>query len=121
MAIVEQINIDEKLFRDFVEDSIINLDKHIERIVKLFCIKQDFHYEPDMWVSGDIGSIICISDLFVNFSDIRLDLEKNVRKGMFSEWYWAVLESDLPYINYNSWVNGLRHSDLKKNENGTTN
>lgn len=122
MALNEIPNVDEQLFKDSVEDAITKLDKEIERCVRLFCHKQELHYEKDMWVAGDIGSIICISDMNIKFTDIRIDLEKNVRKGIFSEWYWTVTESDLPYINYNSWIMGLRHLDLdlKQDENGNT-
>ena len=90
------------------------LDLCIEQYVILFCKKQDLQYKTGMWVAGDVGYIVLISDMFINFSDIRLDLENNVTKGIFSEWYWTVTESNLPYINYSSWLKGLRQSDTKQ-------
>lgn len=120
MAIEGFNTIDSTVFKDIIANYKEALETCIENYTKLFCLKHGFNYESDMWVSGEIGSIICISDMFINFSDIRLDLEKNVTKGIFSEWYWTVVDKR-PYINYNSWVMGLRHSNLKQNENGTTN
>lgn len=78
----------------------------------MFCDKHEIEYDDSYWIGGK-GEVIEIGDMFINFSDVRLDLEQNVTKGIFTNWYWTVLESKLPHINYASWVKGLRHKDLK--------
>jgi len=85
---------------------------YVDRYMELFCEKQGYEYDKKAWVGNNVGETICVADMNVNFSDIKIDIDMSVPKGIFSEWYWTVTESDLPYINYSSWVMGLRHKDL---------
>jgi len=95
-----------------ISDNQKGLDFYIDRYMQMFCDKHEIEYDDSYWIGGK-GEVIEIGDMFINFSDVRLDLEQNVTKGIFTNWYWTVLESKLPHINYASWVKGLRHKDLK--------
>lgn len=108
------------LWKDRVGYAKKGFEFYVHRYLELFCEKQGFVYDKREWVGNIIGEVICINDMLVKLSDIRIDIDRNITKGIFSEWYWTVTESDLPYINYNSWVMGLRHKDLKQSENGNT-
>jgi hypothetical protein len=85
---------------------------YVNQYMQLFCDKHGLEYNESLWI-GRKGDIIEIADMVINFSDIRIDLEENVNKDIFLEWYWNVTESELPHINYSSWIKGLRHKDLK--------
>ncbi len=78
--------------------------------LKSFCDKHEYCYEPDMWVSDDPGTIICVSDMFVNMDDIRYDVDNNIPKEMFSKWYWKSLEvyelTGENFMNYKSFCKG---------------
>lgn len=91
------------------------LEHSIEAYVLLFCEKHELSVPNPIkneWVGQKTGSIICLGDWFVSFDDIRTDLEKDVEPKLFIEWYYASLENT-QFINYDSFIMGLRHSDLK--------
>jgi hypothetical protein len=90
----------------------VGLDFYIDSYMQMFCEKHGLTYDESYWIGGK-GEVIEIGDMFINFSDVRIDLEQNCPVEMFADWYWTVLESNLPHINYASWVKGLRHKDLK--------
>jgi hypothetical protein len=78
--------------------------------VKKFCKKQDMCYEG--WVGDVIGGIVCINDFYFNFSDIVLDIDTKQPKGFIIDWYYDNIEVDDTYINYSSYIMGLRVKDL---------
>lgn len=80
---------------------------YVNKYMELFCEKHELVYDKDLWI--DFAEIIDIGDMFINFSDIRTDIDKNVKKGVFTEWYWANMESESKFISYNSWLKGFRH------------
>jgi hypothetical protein len=43
--------------------------------VQEFCNKHDWVYNPADWVAGDVGGVIEINDMFINFDDIRVDID----------------------------------------------
>jgi hypothetical protein len=73
--------------------------------IQMFCIKNETTF--DGWIGGDVGEIANIADMFINFSDIRLDIDTNQSSGTLIKWYWENLETDFP-INYRSYMKGLR-------------
>lgn len=95
----------EKLKKDY--------EKICNEYIKLFCIKQEFLF--DGFVGDEVGGIACCSDFFFNFSDIVWDVNAKIPKGVIIEWYDAQLENPEKAINYYSYTKGLRHEDLKLN------
>jgi hypothetical protein len=84
--------------------------------VRKFANKQDIDF--DGWVGNTVGGIaVFINQYFFNLSDIILDLNTKQPKGLILEWYNANTDfnigNDKPiYINYNSYIKGLRHKDI---------
>jgi hypothetical protein len=77
-----------------------------EEYVKLFVKKHG--YEDVDWVD-DIGDIICISDMYISFDDIRYDIDNNIPEESFEKWYWKSVErasSRIKYMNYKSFCKG---------------
>ena len=78
--------------------------------LRLFCEKHELDFDPDYWVAGDVGTIICINDhYYINFHDLKYDIDHNVDKSIFFEWCnydvdMGMLEAQR--INYPSWVKG---------------
>lgn len=87
-----------------------NLKKELElaisKYVKLFEKKHDIDFE--FWVADLTGTIGCFSnEWYIDFETIRLDLEQNVDKGLFFDWYDLSFEShikDEPVINYYTFL-----------------
>ena len=78
--------------------------------LKLFCEKHEYTYEPYMWVGDEVGGIIEVCDMFVNFDDIRYDVDNDVPEDYFAKWYWKGLEvyqlTGKKYMNYPSFCKG---------------
>lgn len=89
------------------------LDNCIDLYIDLFCKKQDVYF--DGWVSDQKGGLAQFGDSFFGFDDIRLDLERDVKKGVIFDWHCDNMDCEIGgIINYNSYVTGLRVSDLEK-------
>jgi hypothetical protein len=86
--------------------------------VRRFCEKQDIEF--DGWISDEVGGIASfISQYFFNMSDIILDMSTNQSVGFILDWQsdgvdFNLLKDKTEYINYNSYIMGLRYYDLKK-------
>lgn len=67
------------------------------------------------WVADETGGILTVGDYFINFDDIRRDVDESVAKGWFFKWYNYNLENETS-INYKSWLKGykLNSYDLEK-------
>jgi len=78
----------------------------------LFCEKQEVHKDNDTWWLGDIGGVIEINDAYLNFDDIRLDIDTNQPKGNIFKWWWENEYLEGKIINYQSYIKGLRVKDL---------
>lgn len=59
------------------------------------------------WVSNEIGSVLCVSDYYIPFDDIRYDIDNAVPKDIYFQYYDYVLENDSK-INYRSYLKGMR-------------
>ena len=90
------------------------LDKIIDEYTDLFCKKQDVY--ADGWIGDLKGGINCFSDAYLSFDDIRTDIDLDVPKGMILDWYWDNLENQGNNINYQSYIRGLRVSDIINKE-----
>jgi hypothetical protein len=64
-----------------------------------FCEKHDLYFE--FWINNDVGTICCLSnEWFVDFNDIRLDIDEELLDGLFFKWYDLSLESKINYRTY---------------------
>ena len=72
--------------------------------MEAFCEK---HEESlDWWVHNEVGGIAFFcSGRFFNFSDILLDIDRGVAKGLIKEWHEGTANKE---INYKSWLIGAR-------------
>ena len=79
-------------------------------IVVQFCEKQDMDFNG--WIADEVGGIAECSDFYFNFVDIVKDIDRNIEKGVIIDWYYSNTDNENNYINYNSWLMGLRHDKL---------
>lgn len=93
-------------------------NKVVEEYCIEFCKKYDFDdYDASMWVSDDIGGVLCVSDYFINFSDIKYCIDNNVSWKDFVRWYdycidLGMIDTSLPMPNLNSWIHGCPRMSL---------
>lgn len=59
------------------------------------------------WVGDEIGGIANIADHFINFDDIRRDIDEEVSKDKYFEYYDYCVENE-SRINYKSYLMGAR-------------
>ena len=89
--------------------------KAVEDLIQVYIIefftKHDFYISELEWINK--YGLLSISDYFLDFADIKIDIDTNARKKQFFEWYDFAIEND-NRINYNSWRMGLRPENLKK-------
>ncbi len=99
-------------------NNIVN--KYLLRFVK------KHGYEFSDWIS-DVGEIACfIEQYFLNFDDIRYDIDNNIKKGLIFQWQDDGIEHAMKHnygykdnINFKSYISGLRYEDLEKLNNIT--
>jgi len=66
--------------------------------------------ELEYWI-GEPGDIAVIGDYFINFSDIKYDIDNNVNPDLFWDWYYFEINYKGKHrINFNSWVMGYKPS-----------
>ena len=86
------------------------LENSIKKYIELFEKKHELSF--DFWVADLTGTIACFSmDYYVNFEDVRLDLEKDVPKDLFFDWYDLAMDlglEDKPIINYYTFLKTRR-------------
>lgn len=73
-----------------------------------FCEKHDLNFEG--WVGDRVGETAEIGDMFLDFSDIRYDIDTEQRVGKIERWWdysydLAMLECPKT-INFRSWCLG---------------
>ena len=81
------------------------LEKSILEYIKFF--EKKHKVEFDYWVADRTGEIAVFGDYFLNFGDIRLDLENDVSERIMFEWYdlslnAALIEKEFP--NYQTYL-----------------
>jgi hypothetical protein len=84
----------------------------VDQYLTLFCEKQGVHKDDDSWCAGGIGGVIEINDAYLNFDEIRLDIDTNQPKGEIFKWWWENEYLENKIINYYSYTKGLRVKDL---------
>ena len=86
------------------------LENCISLYIDYFCIKHNVYAEDRNWIGGITGSIIEIdNETYLDFSDIRTDLERDAPKDAIWDWYWNYSDK----INYSSYLMGARDVLIK--------
>ena len=88
--------------------------------VKKFANKQGVEF--DGWVADEVGVVASfISQYFFNMTDIVLDINTKQKAGLILEWQSMSVEynllkseSERNFINYHSYIKGVRYMDLEK-------
>lgn len=93
-------------------------NKVVEEYCTEFCKKYGFDdYEQSMWVTGEIGGILSVSDYFINFNTIKFCVDNNVSWYEFVKWYnycidLGQIDTNLQTPNIDSWVHGCPRMSL---------
>ena len=78
--------------------------------VEAFCQRHGYTPERDAWVAGDVGTTICINDMYIGMDEIRYDVDNDVPVEKFEEWYWKSLDvyelTGEKWMNYPSFCKG---------------
>lgn len=86
-------------------------DSIIKEYAKVFLRKHDFQEDEGLCeYEIDGKGWLWVGDYTFNMDDVRLDIDKDAPKGLFFEWYDAIMMNNRT-INYTSWLMGARYSD----------
>lgn len=77
--------------------------------LEVFCEKQEM--QNFGWVSDDVGTSAVCGDLIFSMREIKLDIDTRQQVGTIIKWYDDNMINS-KYINYYSYLKGLRVSDL---------
>ena len=61
------------------------------------------------WVGDEVGGIADLNDMFLNFDDIRYDIDNKVSRNKIFDWYWNSVERaelGVKYMNYPAFCKG---------------
>jgi len=89
------------------------LEQAINEYILNFVLKQDTVFLG--WVGDEIGETAeFYGDVYLDFMDVKRDLDNNAPKGLIFQWYDESKAFDLlPRINYMSYLMGLRFNMLQ--------
>ena len=79
------------------------------KLLRLFCDKHEYDYDPLCWVGGDTGGVAMIGDYSVDMETIITDIKMEAPEEEFLKWYDYCLEAHDLHItapNYRSWLMG---------------
>ena len=79
------------------------------RYVEEFCRKHDFVDYESYWVGGQVGTVLVLNDYFIDFNDLRYDIDEQIPTFKYWDWYDASLkraELGLNDLNYKSYCEG---------------
>ena len=48
--------------------------------------------EFDGWVGNEVGELASFNEMFVNFRDLKFDIDSNLPEQIFAEWYYDCLD-----------------------------
>ncbi len=73
------------------------------------------------WIGDEVGGIADLDDMFINFDDIRYDIDNKVSRNKIFDWYWNSVERaelKVKYMNYPAYCKGapdpITPEDLKE-------
>ena len=81
-----------------------NYEEAVNDYTALFMAKHDLR-ECD-WIRDNVGTTCSIGDYFIDFNDIRFDIDNHCEKNLFFEWYDETLALAITgdsVINYENW------------------
>lgn len=86
-------------------------------LVEAFLVKQGLTNDDGNPVSfepmdGKYYNFIEVADYYLSIDDILTDMDKNIEKGVFFQWYDCSIEwtcNGYRNVNYNSYLMGFRH------------
>jgi len=73
-------------------------EKVVAEYVKAFCKKQDLSFE--FWVADQVGTVGLFSDYYIDFSDLKLDMDTKQPKGQILEWHEILIDNPKIITNY---------------------
>lgn len=84
----------------------------VHEYVLAFCRKHGYHYDPDEWIGDNVGGIVMIADYYINFDNIRYDIDNDVPAEVFVQFYdytlrLAMLDEE-KHVNYPHYIMGFR-------------
>ena len=99
-----------------VVDNVVIMKRRISwneicfQYVEAFCQRHGYIAERDAWVGGDVGTTICINDMYIGMDEIRYDVDNDIPIEQFEKWYWKSLEvyelTNEKWLNYPSFCKG---------------
>ena len=57
-----------------------------EDYLKAFCQTYELQYEEDAWVAGDVGTIACVGDYFIDLQDMIYMLNNQIPLAEYEQW-----------------------------------
>ena len=101
-----------------LHDNIIRLDVKLNYVLKLYIesFEKKHKIKFECAINGYMMGVIRFdNEMYVSINDIIIDIDEDVSVDTFADWYWTVHNKSTGlYINYSSWVMGLRPEDLLK-------
>ena len=81
----------------------------VMKYIQTFAEKHDLEF--DSWIN--FGEVAVFGDMYVSFDDLRRDINLQVPSHIFTDWYWACIDNAPKYINFSSYIMGLRYTDIQ--------
>lgn len=91
-----------KLTKDF--------NSAVEAYLKEFNKKHETDADLNDFVAGDIGTIVCVRYCFMDFENIRHDIDNDIAPKLIWKWYYYSLDKGLankPASNFKNYCKGV--------------
>jgi hypothetical protein len=75
-----------------------------------FCLMYDLEFSDGWWVGGIVGGSFCTDEVeyVLNMDELKLLVDEKVSFDKFYEWYSFCSDSELPWVNLRSYLNGWK-------------
>ena len=83
----------------------------VNRYVDYFMKKQDIPCFD--WVNDALGGVVLCSDFYIDFNDIKTDVDLNAPKGLIFDWHDKSYEASMEDKNFPNYTNYIK---LNKDE-----
>lgn len=60
--------------------------------------------EFDGWVNNEVGEIATFNEMFVEFRDLKFDIDSNLPEHIFAEWYYDCLDKEVAKPLRQYWI-----------------
>lgn len=85
-----------------------NYNSACNNYLSAFAQKHDYECDPSLWVGNSVGTIACVSDLYVDMETIRIDVDSLCPEEEFIRWYDYCLRlgmvGDNRTPNFDNWL-----------------